>query len=219
MFRPIRVVVLGVSVFVSAVAAAQATPLTLNFSGNINLTQSGGGMVNPFSGFFTWETTKVPNQTDAVSAEYALEGYQFILNGVDRTLPPGNAGIIMGDNGDLFSDGNLVDAFLFIAGIQQNVTVNGVTGDTLLVLALYGPPSPANGKALPTNFDFLSSLPNRFAAVSLEVPGLGDANDVTLGEGTFTMTPVPEPATLTLTALGLAGVVARARRARQRRDS
>jgi hypothetical protein len=55
--------------------------------------------------------------------------------------------------------------------------------------------------------------------VSLEVTGPGE--DVQVGEGgafAAAPAPVPEPATLTLTAFGLAGVVTRARRVRQRRD-
>ena len=59
----------------------------------------------------------------------------------------------------------------------------------------------------------------RFSAVSLEVTGEGE--DVEVGRGdsfvATPVTPVPEPATMTLTALGLAGVIARARRGRQRR--
>ena len=74
---------------------------------------------------------------------------------------------------------------------------------------------------LPTDYGFLSLLTTRFSGLSLEVPGGedgGDANDILLGSGSFDVTAVPEPATLTLSALGLAGLVARARRGRQRRN-
>ena len=204
----------GLLIF-GAAATAEASPLTLYFSGSIDLSGSGGAAVNPFSGFFTWETTKTPfGGEPPYAAFYHLEAYQLIFNGVDKTLlGPGNAALFVFNDADLFETGANVDGLLFFAVLEKNA----VTGDTLLVGVLSGPSGAWNTLSLPTDYSFLSLLPTRSSLVSLEVPGGGDENDLLLGTGSFAVTPVPEPASLTLTALGLAGVIARARRGRQRR--
>jgi hypothetical protein len=216
MFPAVRILLMSASVLVGVAATAQASPLTMNFSGSVDLSVSGGAAVNPFSGFFTWDTTKTPSQIDPNVAQYNIEAYQLIFNGVDKTLfGPGNAGIFVFNDTDPFGFGTNVDGLLFASVVEKNA----VTGDKLLGLAFTGPTSAFNTLSLPTDYSFLSLLPTRFSFLSLEVPGEGDANDRLLGTGgSFAATPTPEPATLTLTALGLAGVVARARGRRQRRD-
>lgn len=218
MFTAVRILLLTASVLVGVAAAAQASPLTFNFSGSLDLSGSGGAAVNPFSGSFTWDTAKapVPGGGDANSELYEFEAIQLIFNGVARTLGPGSAGVYVFNDADPFLTGTTVDGLLFLAGLDTNVTIGGITGDTVLVLSLSGPSTTWTTLTLPTDYSFLSSLTNGLSAVSLEVPFGGDENDIILGTGSFAVTPVPEPSTLALTAIGLAGVVARARRGRQR---
>ena len=215
-FTAIRLLLLSASVLVGVAAAAQASPLTLNFSGSLDLTLSGGSADNPFSGFFTWDPATVPAQSFPPNlAIYPLEAHQLILNGIEIDQSLG-AGLFVFNDVDAFGTGN-VDALMFFAPIKEEPGV----GTTAFIGALSGPTTAWNTLALPTDYGFLSLLTTRFSGLSLEVPGGedgGDANDIRLGGGSFAVTPVPEPATLTLSALGLAGAVARARRRRQRRD-
>ena len=213
------VAVLAVSVLIGAAATAQAATLTVFFSGSVDLTLMGGPANSTYSGYFTWDPAKTPFQTESNAKLYSVESYQLILNGVDETLlGPGGSGLVVGNDGELDGGPGDNDALLFLAGLDTNVTINGVTGDTLFVLGFVGDENFWDTLSLPTDYSFLS-MPMRFSAVSLEVTGEGE--DVGVGRGeSFTATPVtavPEPASLTLTALGLAGVLTRARRGRQRR--
>ena len=213
MFTAIRLLLLSVSVLVGVAAAAQASPLTLNFSGSLDLSGSGGAADNPFSGFFTWDPAKVPFDSEPPNlAMYQVEAYQLIFNGINID-PALGGGLFVVNDADFFGTGN-VDALVFLA----TIATDPIVGDKLFIGALSGPTSTWNTLSLPTDYSFLSQLTTRVSALSLEVPHEGDENDILLGRGSLAVTAVPEPATLTLAALGLAGVVARARRGRQRRD-
>lgn len=208
-FKAIRLVLI-VSVLVGVASAAQASPLTLHFSGTVDLSGSGGAADNPFSGFFTWDTAEAPFLTDPGVALYHIEAHQLIFNGADLTGAPDNGGLFVFNDVNAFGTG-AVDALMFGTMIDSDP----VAGDTLLLLAFSGPTDSWDTVALPTDYSFLSKLTTRFAAVSLEVPGEDDENDISLGRGSFEVA-VPEPAMLTLGLFGLAGVVARTRRQRQR---
>jgi hypothetical protein len=204
----IRIFLLGIAILV-ATASAQASSLTLNVSGNVDLTTSGGAAVNSFSGFFTWDPAALPFETEPDAKIYPLEAYQFILNGVDKT--GAGSAVFVADDADPFGTGN-VDALGFFVVLEQDAVI----GDTLFIGVLSGPTDSWNTTSLPTDYSFLSLLPTRFSAMSLEVPNEGDANDIRLGTGSLAVSPVPEPASVTVTALGLATIIACARRSRQR---
>jgi hypothetical protein len=204
----IRIFLLGIAILV-ATASAQASSLTLNVSGNVDLTTSGGAAVNSFSGFFTWDPAALPFETEPDAKIYPLEAYQFILNGVDKT--GAGSAVFVADDADPFGTGN-VDALGFFVVLEQDAVI----GDTLFIGVLSGPTDSWNTTSLATDYRFLSLLPTRFSAMSLEVPNEGDANDIRLGTGSLAVSPVPEPASVTVTALGLATIIACARRSRQR---
>jgi len=211
-FTAIRLLLLSASVLVGVAAVAQASPLTLNFSGTMDLSGSGGAADTPFSGFFTWDPAKTPFDSDPPSlATYHVEAYQLIFNGVEIDTALGG-GLFVVNDADFFGTGN-IDALVFLATIEKDAVI----GDKLFIGALAGPTSTWNTLSLPTDYSFLSKLTTRVSALSLEVPFGGDENDILLGRGSLEVTAVPEPATLTLAAFGLAGLVARARRGRQRR--
>ena len=206
--RLIRIFLLGTAILI-ATASAEASSLTLNVSGSVDLTMSGGAADNPFSGFFTWDPAALPFETEPNAQIYPLLAYQFILNGVDKTGLGG--AVFVADDADAFGTGD-VDALGFFVVLEQDAVI----GDTLFIGVLSGPTDTWNTTSLPTDYSFLSLLPTRFSAMSLEVPLEGDANDILLGTGSFAVSPVPEPASVAVTALGLATIIASARRSRQR---
>ena len=213
-FTALRYLFLSFFLLVGVTANVQAATLTVFFSGTIDLSGMGAPANSTYSGSITWDPAKVPFQSHPPNdALYFAESSQLILNGVNK---PGGGGLFVGNNADLNGGPGTNDALLFFLPLDTNVTINGVTGDTLLILGFLGNQDAWNTTSLPTDFTFLSLLPTRLSLVSLEVTGEGDDQQVGEG-GPFTATPVPEPATLTLTALGLAGAVTRARRRRQLR--
>jgi len=203
------VAILAVSVLTGAATTAQASTLTVFFSGSIDLTGMGGAADNSYSGFFTWDPASLPFETHPYTNLYHVESYQFLLNGVDRTIGPGGngAGLVVNNDGDLNGGPGPYDALAFLAALDPGGPDLFILGFLTTDLSFW------NTLDLPTDYNFLS-MPTRLSLVSNE-----SDEDEQVGDGgpfEASPTPVPEPATMTLTALGLAGVIAR-RRGRQRR--
>jgi len=212
----IRALVLGVLVLIGTATTANAALLTVNFSGNLDLSSSIGTDDNPFSGFFTWNTAAAPLSGSNNSVGfYPLEDYQIVLNGVEPD-PSFGAGLILLNDTVLPNSNETQDVIAFFAPIFKDLTVNGATGDAAFIGGIVLPKTFwSTTPSLPQDYNFLSLSTSTFSAMSLEVHFGGDDNDVSLGSGSFEVKPVPEPASLTLTALGIAGVIARGRRGRQ----
>ncbi len=216
--KAVAFVIVGVLLLSSPTYAAS---ITLNFAGTADASASGGLANKPYSGFFTWDSTSAPTDGDGTSlAQYDTTAYQLIFDGIDLTKPIASdgSGIFVLNDADFFGTGVLVDGLALLAIIDDSTPTT-----RLFVGTLTGPTSTWDTLALPGDLNFLSSLTTRATLFSDEVPGLGDANDILLGQGTLTITgqsvtPVPEPTTLTLTALGIGGLIARVRRSGRAKD-
>ena len=219
LLAPLRVLIAVVFGLAILASPAQAALITLNFAGNVDLSSHGGAASNPFSGFFTFDSTKAPFAIPrANEADYDVVAYQMIFNGIDYTRPiigngTGNGIAVFNDASE---DGLTFDAIAFFASLDNA----SPSGNDLLFLGAFGDPTATvfNSTALPTNTDFLAKMTFTVSEWTDEIPGGGEGNDIPLGLGSFTITGarvVPEPATLALTAFGLAGALARRRRARR----
>jgi hypothetical protein len=215
---PLRILLAAV-LGLALASPARAALITLTFEGDVNLSAHGGATSNPFSGFFTWNSDSTPFDSGSDFAFYDVIAYQMIFNGTDYTRPIIGSGT---GNGlavfnDAFEPGvGDIDALVFFASLDNAAP----SGNDLLFLGALADPTHTvfNSTALPSSTAFLASMTVRLSQWTDEVPGGGEADDIPLGDGTFTITGVrvvPEPATLVLTAFGLAGALARARRARR----
>jgi hypothetical protein len=199
---------------------AYAVPVTLNFSGTVDLTTAGLGP-STFSGFYTWESDADPfgEGEDPGEVVYDVIAYQMIFNGVDYTLPiVGNGdgnGVSVADNAEVLGDDVFRDGLVFFAALP---VLPGLENNLILAGLLLGPTTMFDSTALPGNLDFLSQVNNPLSLWIEE--GVGEGDDVILAAGTFVAsrptteppTTVPEPSTLALSMLGVAGAIARARR-------
>ena len=148
-------VIVVLSLAVSA-RPAYAVPVTLNFSGEVDLTSVGLGP-STFSGFYTWESDAASFGEGEDSGElvYDILAYDMIFNGVSYTLPVGQNGdgngISVGDNAEMLGDGVSRDGLVFFAalpifpGLENNLIVAGL---------LLGPDTMFDSAALPANLDF-----------------------------------------------------------------
>lgn len=190
------------------VTSAYAAPVTLHFSGTVDLTSAGLGP-GTFSGFYTWESDAEPFEEGESPGEmvYDIIAYQMIFNGVDYTLPVvGNGdgnGVSVADNADVFGDGGSWDGLAFFAALPA---FPGLENNLIFAGLLLGPTTMFDSTALPGNLDFLSQVSKPGSLWFEEDSG-------ELASGTFVasrVTTVPEPSTLALVMLGAVGAIGRA---------
>ena len=150
------VAVLAVSVLIGAAATAQAATLTVFFSGTVDLTLMGGPRIAHTAA--TSRGTRPrrhsrPNRTPSSTRSSRISCSLTALT--ETLLGPGGSGLVVGNDGELDGGPGGNDALLFLAGLDTNVTINGVTGDTLFVLGFVGDQEllehalPPNGLQLP----------------------------------------------------------------------
>jgi hypothetical protein len=185
---------------------AHASPLTLDFSGTVDLTDLGGLASNTFSGSVTWDPSQSPflegtgggpgNPTDI--AQYVMVSESLSVDGIDLTAHI---------NPSTSTSGTLIQmqvpplSALFGAFFAFSSTQNVNGAQFISFLAEIE--SPFTSLALPSDFTFVRS--ETFTLSDFAFPQTF---------GTLSATPLPEPATLTLTALGLGGVIRWSRRRR-----
>ena len=192
--------ILAAAVIAVGAAPAQATPITLNFSGTVNLSVPfGGPAASTFLGSVTWESTAAPVQSDATTATYAFTGATFSINGTDYSprvqLAPTSTSFVK-----VFND---IDELHISFRFAPKLDVGAPATDIEFFLGeLAGPNSMFSSTALPADLSFLNSVQ---AGVSF-FPGV-----TAPPQGTFagTAPTVPEPASLLLLASGLLGAGAK----------
>ena len=218
----VRILLTGKILTMSVVALLSALPaqadlITVSFEGEVDFT-SEGGEVYAYSGSFTWNTAASSIESEPGLESYPLASYSLIFDGVDVTIPVspdgnGNAVTVVNDL-DVFGTGAL-DGLGLLATVGRPFDP---TGDLSLIGILAGPTTMFSSTALPGSLDFLGDVSSTFTAWLFEPDGGDDFLLDTTGTLRITgtdVTPVPEPSTLVLTAFGLAGLCARARRARR----
>lgn len=201
-------------------APTQAEPITLNFSGTVDLSSEGGPAVNVFGGSLTWNSNALPFDTEPGSAAYDLLSYTLFFNGADVSEPVigdgTGSGFVVGNDVDLLQTGNLVDSFAFFMEFDIPFPL-ATTGEKELILVaqLIGPPGMFNSTAPPGNLNFLKQLTS---AVSLWMADPDSSEEFFLDlQGTLEVSApptIPEPVTLAMLRVGVVGALMRARNAR-----
>jgi hypothetical protein len=219
-FASVRTFVACAVVLLSGAVSAQAAPITLEFSGSIDLSSEGGPALNTFNGSITWNPASLPFEVDPDFAVYDPMSYSLIFNGVDVSAPVigdgTGSGIVIGDDSDIFGTG-VGDTFAFFLSFELPFNLAS-TGDNELNFlgVLTGPATMFSSQALPGDLGFLTQLTNTQSLFFFDAGG--DVDEFIDATGPLDVTAVPEPTLLTMTALGAAGALARARRRQPRRS-
>jgi hypothetical protein len=198
--------------------SAEAAPITINFTGTVDLSSEGGLANNTVEGSITWNPNAVPFEVEPDFSAYDPISYTLFFNGNNVGGPVigdgTGSGIVMVDDADPFGFGGDGDAFLFFLDFEVGfpLNTNGET-DIVMIGVLSGPTGMFGSRDLPANLDFLSQLTftgTIWMTDDEELLGIEGPLDVSAGA-------VPEPTLLTLMGLGLAAAFARGRRKNEER--
>jgi hypothetical protein len=196
--------------------SAQASAITLQYSGSIDLTPFGGSTATPFAGTVTWDPDVFWDSSapPGCPADFCLNGTPgavsgtFLLDSVDYTdrIEPISRFLVFGWGG-LALDLYFTPAIDVDGGLAPDIGfMTWVLGSDPNDYSLFV------DNTLPTNGGFRDQLPfRRFQLWDTNGGGLFAEAD------TFSFTVIPEPATTMLFVLGVSAAGIRTRRVRQRR--
>jgi PEP-CTERM motif len=190
------------AVTVGLASPAQASLITLNFSGTADLSQFGASAASTFQGSVTWDSNKVPVIPGVTLASYFVEAFSISINSVDYTSSVLVPSIEMMDSafGDYWRVASSFSPFLDLGPDPDDLYLFGGF--------LRGPTSMFSSTALPADLNFLSAVTTANSLfVSLVTPAGGSGTFVVVAP----TTAVPEPSAVLLVASGLLGLVARRR--------